>query len=116
MVAKFPHPRHDNPCRRWLSCINKWSQTRYRGEICICLERVPIYAFAVVFLAAVSLAVVKVGIPVHIGTEAMAIIQTFIQLKMELKRPIPIFEDNQACINIMTISNNASSSRHIKAH
>ena len=74
------------------------------------------YAFAVVFLAAVSLAVVKVGIPVHIGTEAMAIIQTFIQLKMELKRPIPIFEDNQACINIMTISNNASSSRHIKAH
>lgn len=68
------------------------------------------------FLAAVSLAVVKVGIPVHIGTEAMAIIQTFIQLKMELKRPIPIFEDNQACINIMTISNNVSSSRHIKAH
>ena len=47
-------------------------------------------------------------------TEAMAIIQTFIQLKMTLKQAVPIFEDNQACINIMTISSNASSSRHIE--
>jgi len=47
-------------------------------------------------------------------TEAMAIVQTFIQLKMELERAIPVFEDNQACINIMTISSNASSSRHIE--
>ena len=47
-------------------------------------------------------------------TEAMALIQTFIQLGMPLSSPIPVFEDNQACINIMTVSNNASSSRHIE--